>query len=89
MAAAISATTGGAGDVAETVTITGAAATTTYTVLVTEADGSIATPKVTTDGSGNATLTWNPQMPGVTSYTLQTTTVTTVAGPATSQSGSE
>ena len=89
MAISFTATSGGPGDQSETVTISGASATTTYVVAVTEADGSLGTPKVTTDGSGNATLIWNPQAPGITTYTLLASTLPTVAGPITSQSGSE
>ena len=64
---------------AVTVTGSGLSNATDYNLVITEADGSSTTRKVTTDGSGGFTFRWVPQGPGKVSYRVDSLAATTVA----------
>lgn len=65
-----------------TATISGLSATTAYTLRVTTSMGGTAVIPFTTDGSGNATLSYMPSPAGTTTYAIWSTPAL-VLGPAT------
>ena len=78
MAAALAVSAHGGSREKATVTGSGLSATTAYSLVITEADGSTTTRPVTSDGSGAFTFTYVPQGPGTVTYSLNAATPTVV-----------
>lgn len=89
MAATLTASGPVPGDGTETITLSGDTASTNRVFQAQEPDGSVGQIKITTDGSGNATISWVPQLPGSTAYSILEASPAVIVGPVTSNSGSE
>lgn len=74
------------GNGAETIILSGDLPHTTRVFQAQEPDGSVGQIKITTDSNGNASVSWVPQLPGSTVYSVLEASPAVIAGPVTSGS---